>query len=308
MSRQHERLDLNLLQVFDAVMQDRNVTRAAERLAMTQPAVSHTLSRLRHVLKDELFVRTPSGVRPTRRAEEIWPDVTEALSTLRRVVRPGSFDPMQTAFTMDVALSDSLSLWLLPRLIASMQTLAPRLLIRAVPLAPAVTEQRLVAGTLDLAIGVFPAVQPPLRSRVAWSDRYICVMREDHPATRAPFTREVADQCRWLSLSFDGQSIGHADELLSRIGVTRTVSAVVNQFAAASEVLAWTDLVALLPKLYADRFGKRTDMVTREPPYSLGEFQMSLAWHERMQAQPRHRWFRELVADEIRAATEAETT
>ncbi len=150
--------DLNLLRIFDAVMTEQNLTRAAERLATTQPAVSNALKRLRETLDDELLVRTAHGMKPTARAEELWPAVRSALSSLEAAIAPENFDVSETHATFRLAMADSTASLLLPRLMRAIKEEAPGLDIRMLPLTTRDPRAMLLQSDIDMAIGNFPGV------------------------------------------------------------------------------------------------------------------------------------------------------
>src|SRR6478735_3139980 len=183
-------LDLNLLRVFDAVMTEQNLTRAAGRLAMTQPAVSNALRRLREALGDELLIRTAHGVNPTPRAEQLWPAVRRALSELEEAIVPEqSFDIATAQTTFRMAMADATAALWLPALVRSIEREAPGLTIRMVPLTTREPRPMLLRGDIDLAVGFFPGVAAqlsyetasPIRHERLYSGTYVAVMRKNHP-------------------------------------------------------------------------------------------------------------------------------
>ncbi len=151
-------LDLNLLRVFDAVMIEQNLTRAADKLAMTQPAVSNALKRLRHSLGDELLIRTAYGVKPTPRAETLWPAIRQALSTLETAIAPTSFDVSKAQNTFRMAMADATAALWMPTLVAAIEKEAPGVNARMVPLTTREPRPMLMHGDIDIAIGFFPGV------------------------------------------------------------------------------------------------------------------------------------------------------
>jgi DNA-binding transcriptional LysR family regulator len=201
-------LDLNLLRVFDAVMTEQNLTRASNRLAMTQPAVSNALRRLRDALGDELLIRTAHGVKPTSRAEEIWPTIRRALSDLEEAVKPSTFEVSKTQATFRLAMPDATAALWLPALVRSIEHDAPGINIRMVPLTTRDPRPLLLQGEIDLAIGSFPGVLSQLaggspgavRHERLYSGDYVCVMRRNHPLARTELT---LDAYCW-SVSRDG--------------------------------------------------------------------------------------------------------
>lgn len=162
----YEQLDLNLLKVFDAVMTELNVTRAAQRLYMTQPAVSNALKRLRTLLNDELFVKVPSGVLPTPKAIEIWQPLRDALAQIRHTIEPGDFDPAIATVTFTIAMNDFAANVFLPKLVPVLEELAPAVNIRTIPTTHIDAVTQLEKAQIDIAVGVFPDSSPRLRSQL----------------------------------------------------------------------------------------------------------------------------------------------
>jgi DNA-binding transcriptional LysR family regulator len=232
--------DLNLLRVFDAVMTEQNLTRAAERLVTTQPAVSNALKRLRETLDDELLVRTAHGMKPTARAEELWPAVRQALSSLEAAIAPENFDVSETHATFRLAMADSTASLLLPRLMRAIKQEAPGLDIRMLPLTTRDPRAMLLQSDIDLAIGNFPGVVAQLsggqssvsaiRHQRLYSSESVCIMRKDHPLAATELTVDSYCAAHHALVSFSGRAHGPADEALAAMGRQRRIALTVNQF------------------------------------------------------------------------------
>jgi DNA-binding transcriptional LysR family regulator len=212
-------LDLNLLRVFDAVMTEHNLTRAANRLAMTQPAVSNALRRLRDALDDELVIRTAHGVKPTARADELWPTVRKALSDLEEAVAPNNFDLTTVRTTFRMAMADATAVLWLPELMKCIENEAPGVDVRMVPLTTRDPRPMLLRADIDLAIGIFPGVaaqlsgatDTPVRHDRLYSGHYVCVMRKDHPLADKELTLDAYCDANHLLMSFSGRAHGMGD-------------------------------------------------------------------------------------------------
>ena len=174
-------LDLNLLRVFDALAEERSVTRAGERLGLTQSAVSHALNRLRYALEDELFLRGPDGMKPTPRATEIWPELRRGLSLLQHAVAPTEFDASSADRVFTIAASTYTGEVLLPHLISRVRAEAPQVQIHVRGLDPGMAEA-LEAGRIDLAIGVFGRIGEPFTREPLFQEGLVWAVRADHPA------------------------------------------------------------------------------------------------------------------------------
>lgn len=297
-------LDLNLLRVFDAVMTEQNLTRAAGRLSMTQPAVSNALRRLREALGDELLIRTAHGVKPTPRAESLWPSVRRALSELEDAIVPEqnfNISTAQTTFRM--AMADATAALWLPALVRSIEREAPGLTIRMMPLTTREPRPMLLRGEIDLAVGFFPGVVAqlaggqgvsvsPIRHERLYSGRYVCVMRKEHPLANDELTLDSYCAAHHLLVSFSGRAQGLADEALAQLGRTRRILLTVNQFFTAGRVVSTSDLVTVLPRHLIASTGIPGALITKELPFALPEVHVDMLWHERDTRSPAHKWLR----------------
>ena len=211
-------LDLNLLRVFDVVMAERNLTRAAERLSITQPAVSNALKRLRESVGEDLLTRERSGVRPTPRAEALWPEVRTALGHLRAALAPGEFNPQADAASFRIAMADASAAMFMPSLVAHIERSEALANVRVLPLTTRDPGVLLERGDADLAIGYFPETVAGLRAQGADSSlrheqlhdsAYVCVMREGHPLAGRELTLDDYCAAHHLLVSFSGLSLIH---------------------------------------------------------------------------------------------------
>ena len=311
MSVNFRTLDLNLLRVFDAVMSEGSLTRAAESLAMTQPAVSHAVRRLRDALGDELFTRTAHGVRPTPAADVLWPQVRSALATLRQALAPQDFDPQRDAVQLRLAMADATAALLAPPLVAEVERTRSLVNLRVLPLTTRDPRRLLEAGEADLAVGYFPeavtaiVAQGPesaLRRACVYSTRYVCVMRRGHPLAASPLTLDAYCAAHHLLVSFSGRPHGYVDQALSGLGRQRRVVLTVNQFFTAGRVVAHSDLLTVLPEGFVDATGYRDELLIRELPLTMAPVQVEMIWHLRHDDDPAHRWLRGQVQAVAQAA------
>lgn len=297
-------LDLNLLRVFDAVMTEQNLTRAASRLAMTQPAVSNALRRLREALGDELLIRTAHGVKPTPRAENLWPAVRRALTELEEAITPEeSFDIARAQNTFRLAMADATAALWLPALVRSIEREAPGLTIRMVPLTTREPRPMLLRGDIDMAVGFFPGVVAqlaggqgasvsPIRHEQLYSGHYVCVMRKGHPLAGRELTLDDYCASNHLLVSFSGRAHGLVDEALAQLGRERRILLTVNQFFTAGRVVATSDLITVLPRHLIASTGITGALVTKELPFELPNVHVDMLWHERDTRSPAHKWLR----------------
>jgi len=298
MNNSLRRLDLNLLVTLDALLAEHNVTRAAERLHLSQPTVSVQLARLREALGDPLLLPGPRGMRPTARAEELREPLREALTSLAQALAPSrSFDPAGASQTWRVAASDyGESTIVLPAL-SGLRSAAPgtRLALRA--LNPPALARHMEQGDIDLAFHVSAEAPPNLRRRSMFAERYVLAGRADHPRLKRRPT--LAQFCRLehVIVSPDGGGFhGATDTALAELGMTRRVALSVPHFLLLESVLVSTDLVAMMPARLA-----RANPALRvtEAPVEVPGFEMLMLWPERVHRDPAHQWLREHIAGSV---------
>jgi DNA-binding transcriptional LysR family regulator len=301
-------LDLNLLRVFDEVMAERNLTRAANKLAMTQPAVSNALNRLRDALGDRLVVRSGYGVEPTPKALALWPAIADALRQIESSLAPGEFVPMEANTTFVLAMADATAAELMPGLVEILQEEAPGVSMRVLPLATRDPRRMLEEGMMDMAVGFFPPVIADLAvqeqaGRMAAFERqrlfggeYVCVMRKGHALAKGSLTIKRYCDARHLRVSFSGRPFGFVDEALMALGRQRRVVLTVNQFFTAGRVVASSDLLAVLPKHFVSVTGMADEFALRELPFELPLVLVDALWHRREAQRNDHAWLRTAVA------------
>lgn len=289
------RLDLNLLLTLDVLLEERNVTRAAARLHLSQPAVSVQLGRLRDLLGDPLLLPGPRGMRPTARADALRAPLRQALEALQQALVPADpFDPAGATHTWQVAASDyGASTVVLPAL-AGLRAAAPgtRLAVLGVP--PADIARQAEQGAIDLAFHIAAEAPEGMRRRVLFSEHYLLAGRADHPRLRTPPTLAQFSALEHVIMSPQGGGFqGGTDSALARLDLTRQVVLSVQNFLLLTSVLAHTDLVALLPsRLLADAPALRAV----EPPLEVPGFEMLMLWPERVHRDPAHVWLRDRLA------------
>ena len=261
-------LDLNLLRVFDALAEERSVTRAGERLGLTQSAVSHALNRLRYALEDDLFLRAPDGMTPTPRAIEIWPELRRGLGQLQHALAPTEFIPAEAERTFNIAASSYMGEILLPLVVSRVRAEAPQIQLH-VRSPDAALGESLETGRLDIAIGVFGRVSELFARESLFNERLVWVVREGNPAAREPVShkaleklpvvllspatneRPAADRAgrlieprvMWDELANDQTPLGR--------GARGRVRVAVDNAHAALAIVASSDMVALAPRRLA---------------------------------------------------------
>lgn len=292
-------LDLNLLRVFDAVMVEGSITRAAERLSMTQPAVSNALRRLRDSVGEDLLMRAPRGVRPTAVGEALWPQVSAALAQLRHAFEPGDYAPAEDERVFRLTLPDAIAVVLLPPLMVRLTTLGARARLEVRPLTDRDPRPALAHGEVDFAVGYFPEVvaglaaqgsSAPLRHRRLAEGRYVCAMRREHPLAGQTLTVDSFCAADHVLVSFSGRAHGFVDQALASLGRSRRISLTVNQFFTAAHVVRDCDLLTVLPEGFLPMTGLQDRLVTTELPVDPGAVLVDVLWHVRNDRSAAHRW------------------
>jgi len=286
-------LDLNLLRVFDAVLQQRSVTAAAARLGLTQPAVSNALARLRALFGDALFVRTPAGMEATPLARGVAEPVRQALALLDSALAHGpGFDPGSATRAFRFYMSDLGQIEFLPPLIERAQRAAPGVRLEAVALEVEDIADALASGALDLAVGFLPGLGPPVRRRALFRDPYRCLMRDDHPI-RTLTKRKFLGASHALVTYRGGHRV--VEEALERAGLARRIALRLPHFTVVPMVLERTDLICTLPARVARVFERRGKLKSLPPPVPIPVADVAVHWHERFETDQGNRWLREQI-------------
>jgi DNA-binding transcriptional LysR family regulator len=290
--------DLNLLVVFDGVMQDRSVTRAGRRLGMSQPALSHALNRLRDLVHDPLFVRTPNGMVPTPRAEQLAGPIRQALADMAGALAPEPFVPAQATRRFALAVNNYAAIVLVPPLVTAVAAAAPGVHLDVRPSGTLDVLDRVDVGELDLAIGGFDTVGERFGSMSLLEDRFVCVMRQGHPNARKPLSAAALRALSHVAISSTGDDIGFLDQALPA-GPRRRIAVRVPYLSAAA-VLAQSDLVATLCRRVAQALTHTAAVQVRALPFSSPIVRTALVWHRRFESSPAHRWLRDLIVSVAR--------
>jgi DNA-binding transcriptional LysR family regulator len=286
--------DLNLLIVFDAVMQERSVTRAGGRVGLSQPAVSHALGRLRHMLKDELFIRTPEGMMPTPRAEQLAMPLRRALNDMQLALEPETFVPAEATRQFVIAANNYAAVILTPSLLMAVSAAAPGIRLDLRPSGPREILALIDRGELDLAVGTFDDFGERFGSAALLEDSFVIAMRSDHPAAHSKLTPQALASLSYLDISSSGEDAGFIDDWLGARGLTRTIAHRAPRLSAAA-VLSGTDLVAVLSRRLAEHWVQLYGLSICELPFASPVLRTGMLWHRRFDNQPAHLWLRHVV-------------
>lgn len=298
-------IDLNLLRVFHQLMNERRVSSAAETLGLSQPAASNALRRLRDLLGDELFLRTPQGMEPTPYALQLAGPVRLALSTLHDALNAhSSFDPAASSRSFTLALSDVGEIYFLPELMQVLAEQAPGVTLRAVAVAEETLKDDMVGGRVDLALGLLPQLQAGFFQQLLFRQRYVSLLRQSHPlARKIRLSLTDFNAAQHVRVQATGTGHGRVDEALARRGVKRHIRLTVPHYVALGHVLASTDLIAIVPERFAQRVCQPLGLCTRALPLAVDDSAIHQFWHARMHRDPANQWLRALIAERFGSAS-----
>ena len=286
--------DLNLLIVFDAVMQERSVTRAGARIGLSQPAMSHALNRLRYMLKDELFVRTPKGMVPTPRAEMLAQPLRHALNEMQLALEPAAFDPTTSERRFALAVNNYAAVVLVPPLVAAVAAAAPGVGLDLRPSGTLDLVERLDRGDLDLVLGSLDSPGERFSAAPLLDDPFVMVMRRGHPASRGKLSPEDVAALPYLEISSSREDTGFIDRWLAESGLVRHI-AMRAPYLSTAAILVQSDMVAILSRRIAEEVVRNNPLLIREPPYDTSRVRTLMLWHRRLDDHPAHRWLRDMV-------------
>jgi len=290
--------DLNLLPVFQVLLEERSVTRAAGRLNLTQPAISRNLTRLRELFNDPLFTRTPKGLAPTPRAETLALQLQQSLQDLSQLISPATFIPAAATQNFRLATTDYGTQVLLPPVLKRMRAEAPGVNLEIVPWQENLLQQLDQEG-IDLATCTVEDAPAAIHGRGVGSDRFICVVRDDHPLTQLGLSLENYATYPHALITMGGARKGAIDHLLEERGLSRRIALRVPHFVAALAMISQTDLILTVPYGLAVSFAEQYKLKMLPFPMEQKGFTYSIIWHERYMKDPAHIWLRQLVFEEL---------
>jgi DNA-binding transcriptional LysR family regulator len=294
-------LDLNLLRVFDVLMQERKVVAAARRLGLSAPAVSNALARLRRVTADPLFTRTAQGMEPTAHALAMAPTVNQALAALQQsLARPAAFDPLRSQRRFRVAMTDIGEVVFLPTLLRALQAQAPQVSLSTLRNTSTDLRDEMARGTVDLAVGWLPDLDAGFHQRRLFEQRYVCLMAASHPLAKGKLTWARYQEARHAVVAAEGTGHDRADRHMRQHGLHRVVALQLPHFMAVPWIAAETDLVFTVPERLAQKAAGPqglAGLVVRPLPLDLPAFEVNQFWHQRQHEDAGHRWLRGLWAE-----------
>jgi DNA-binding transcriptional LysR family regulator len=291
-------IDLNLLLVFDRLMAERRVSRTADVLGVSQPAVSNSLAKLRRLLGDELFVRTSRGMEPTPFAVELAAPVTNALGLIHGALnQQQGFDPARSERAFTVGVNDIGEIYFLPRLMHRLAQVAPQVRLSTVRNAAVNLRDEMEAGKVDIAIGLLPQLKAGFFQRRLFKQRYVCLMRKGHVLDKQRLSLREFSAAGHLVVVSAGTGHGKVDQLIERRGVQRKVLLSVPHYVAVGHLLRDTDLIATVPERLAMQIVEPFGLRCMAHPVDLPEVGINLFWHAKVHRDPAAQWLRALVIE-----------
>jgi DNA-binding transcriptional LysR family regulator len=290
--------DLNLLCILDALLRLRSVSRAAEDLGMSQPAVSFSLNKLRILFKDPLFIRAARGMRPTPRAEELAGPLQEVLDKIKSgLLTPTRFDPATTQRRFTFNMADVGELVFLPALRARLEAAAPGANIKTVSTPPSELEEAMRSGEVDLVVGYFPDLQgAAVYQQRLFSHSFVCIVRKDHPRIGSQLTRNRFLEEGHAVVQQEGKSHELFEQALADQGLARRVVISIPHFLAIPLIIAESDLIVTVPYAVARSFARMADLKMLPPPIQVQRADLKQYWHARFHHDPANQWIRGVTA------------
>lgn len=288
--------DLNLLAIFHEVMSELNITKAAKKLHMSQPALSNALARLRSEFKDELFVRSGRGMVPTPRAVELFEPISTILKQTNSIYHEQAFNPKTYEGHFTIATNDYFEHLLLPPLLSFLNRNAPQIKTIYRPTLGQLPKKELELGQFDLGIaGYFGELPEGFHQETIIIDSYSCLTRKNHPRVQGKLTLKTYLELDHLLVSPQGDLKGAVDSVLKKKGYERKIIAGVTSFGVPASIIAQSDYIVTLPTKIAGSYSKIYNLNLFTPPIEVSSIRVKLVWHQRTHYSPQHQWFREVI-------------
>jgi len=289
-------IDLNLLVVFQQLMTERRVSRVAENLGLTQPAVSNSLAKMRRIFGNELFLRTPAGMVPTPLAEQLGESIGYALAMIHSGLNQQTqFDPAATKQSMTIGMTDIGEIVFLPTLVDRLSREAPGVMLSTVRNATANLKDDMESGRVDLAIGLLPQLKAGFFQRQLFRQRYVCLFRKNHRLDKKKMSLAEFRTAEHLVVVSAGTGHGAIDSLMKRSGIDRLVRLTVPHFVGVGHILRSTDLVATVPERLAIHLAEPFELAYLPHPVRLPEIAINVFWHAKAHRSMANQWLRGVV-------------
>ncbi|WJG08815.1 LysR family transcriptional regulator [Aliiglaciecola sp. LCG003] len=299
--------DLNLLMVFDAIMTEKSITRAADRLSMTQPAVSNSVSRMRTAWKDEVFVKDGRNIQPTIYAQNLWEKIKLPLSSLSDAVDPKVFDPATARRTFRIASADIVADTAWAHLRKIIEQEAPHINIHAIPYTIVNADKVLDDAEVDLVIGDASGTSSTFRSEFLFTPSFLCVMRLGHPLAKQKLGLHEFANADHLLVSLSGDTTGVTDQVLMQHGLSRRVALTVNHFSSVAKLVQNSNLICVVPTAAVYEAILDEKIAATRPPIDIPPNQISMIWHKRQDRDEGLAWLRQHLKQIIVSNTKNNT-
>jgi DNA-binding transcriptional LysR family regulator len=290
-------LDLNLLVLFNELLNTGRVQSTADRLGLTQSAVSNGLARLRSTLGDELFVRTPKGMQPTPFAQELAEPVSYALGAIHAALNHAkTFAPAKSRQTFTLAMTDIGEMHFLSGLMTHLAQAAPGVAISTLRNNAVDLAREMEAGNVDLALGHLPHLQSGFFQRRLFGQSYVCLFRRGHALDKPEISLADFVAADHVGIVAAGTGHGMVDEMFAKLGIARNIRLRVPHFVAVGHILASTGMIATVPEVLARRLSEPFGLTWRAHPVKLPEISVGMFWHAKLHRDAANRWLRETIA------------
>jgi DNA-binding transcriptional LysR family regulator len=291
-------IDLNQLVLFHQLILERSITKVADNLGVSQPAVSNSLAKLRRLFGDDLFVRTASGMVPTAFAEQLAEPVGQALATLNVGLNQQlHFDPASIHRSLTLGMTDIGEIVFLPALVKRLRREAPGVQINTVRNSAMNLREEMESGKVDMAIGPLPQLKGGFFHRRLFRQRYVCLFRQGHALERKRISAEDFRAAEHLGIVSAGTAHGRVESLLRKAGIERNVILTVPHFISVGHILRETNLVATVTETLAASLTGPFQLAYRPLPVALPEISINISWHAKVHRSPVHQWLREMIFD-----------
>lgn len=291
------KLDLNLLKAFVVLLDEGSVSRAAQRLSVTQPAMSGILNRLRESFNDPLFVRVQHGMQPTERALQLGQTARKILQEISSMLQPPVLEPEKLAMTLRIAAMDYVQQIIALPLILRLRRLAPNVQVALLPVQGQNIKTLFEQNKIDLALVSHTHLTAEMPKTVLYEERYVCAMSRTHPMSKTPLSLDQFCALPFAMLSYNGGEFSGATDLaLQKLGLARKVMVSVNHISLLPQLLQGSDLVAVLPEHLAQTL---PNVHLQAPPIEIDGFTMMMAWHERTDLDLAHCWLRDVLKEVV---------
>lgn len=298
-------IDLRLVSLIGELNRTRNVSAAAQKLALSQSTVSMALARLRKHFDDPLFVRTSTGMEPTPRGAELIEVMKNAEFYMRQALEHRSvFDPLKSTHEFQLCSTDIAQLTLLPTLMKRLRRSGPSMSVTLRNISDR-THTQLESGEVDLAVGFIPPMGAGFCGQRLFQDRFVCALRYDHPRVDKTLTVDQFERECHVAVTTSGTGHSIVEETIETNHIRRQVGLRVTSFTGLAPILANTDLIAILPEQLGMFFAQAGRIKLVELPFSIPSYHIYQLWHERLRHDPANRWFRKLIAELFMARKDA---